>query len=76
MSVVQIEQDLAMCANKFPNLICRPIAAQFMGDELIALFDFEQGQNGLAINTEKHYRLVSSENLTDVELALYRSRPG
>jgi len=49
MSVVQIEQDLAMCANKFPNLICRPIAAQFMGDELIALFDFEQARMALPL---------------------------
>lgn len=30
ISVVQIEQDIAMCASKFPDLICRPIAAQFM----------------------------------------------
>lgn len=41
LGVVQIEQDFAVCAEKFPSLICRPIAAQFMADDLIALFDFE-----------------------------------
>lgn len=30
---VQIEQDLALCAEKFPSLICRPIAAQFMAEQ-------------------------------------------
>jgi hypothetical protein len=29
LNVVQIEQDFAVCAAKFPLLVCRPIAAQF-----------------------------------------------
>jgi hypothetical protein len=37
IGVVQIEQDIAMCAEKYPNLICRPIASQFIRDNLIAL---------------------------------------
>jgi hypothetical protein len=57
LSIVQIEQDFAMCADKFPALICRPVAAQFIGDRRIALFDFEQGDEGVAIRSEKHYRL-------------------
>lgn len=36
-SIVQIGQDFAMCAEKFGNLICRPIAAQFMEDDLTLL---------------------------------------
>ncbi|MDE3178929.1 MAG: hypothetical protein KGM47_04635 [Acidobacteriota bacterium] len=30
LSVVQIEQDIAVCAAKFPALVCRPMVAQFM----------------------------------------------
>jgi hypothetical protein len=30
LSVVQIEQDAAMCAARLPELICRPLGAQFM----------------------------------------------
>jgi len=30
IGVVQIEQDFELCALKFPRLICRPIAAQFI----------------------------------------------
>ena len=74
LGIVQIEQDFALCANKFPALICRPIAAQFMEDNLIALFSFETTENGIAISDEKHYRLVLPEHLTDEELAAYHNR--
>ena len=60
LSVVQIEQDFALCAEKFSQLTCRPIAAQFMADDLVALFSFEEGARGVAILDEKHYRLVAS----------------
>ncbi len=58
LNVVQIEQDFALCSHRFPDLICRPIAAQFMKDDLIALFEFADGENGVAMTEEKHYRLV------------------
>jgi len=35
LNIVQIEQDVAMCKRKFPELICRPIADQFMQDQLL-----------------------------------------
>lgn len=75
LSIVQIEQDIALCAAKFPSLICRPIAAQFMEDDLIALFEFEEGKNGVAISSEKHYRLVPGEEVTPDDLKAYRGRP-
>ena len=57
--VEEIEQDIAMCSQKFPALICRPIAAQFTRDNLIALFDMQQGNDGLRIASEKHYMLCA-----------------
>lgn len=74
LGIVQIEQDFALCATKFPQLICRPIAAQFIEDNLIALFVFEEDKNGVAISEEKHYRLVPPEQMTDDDLADYRNR--
>lgn len=75
LNVVQIEQDMAMCAAKFPALICKPIAAQFMEDQLIALFELERDGNGeVRVSHEKHYRLVPSEELTDDDLRTYRER--
>jgi hypothetical protein len=75
LSIVQIEQDVAMCANKFSSLTCRPIAAQFMAEDLIALFEFERQDAGIAISSERHYRLVSPEEVTPEDLETYRTRP-
>ena len=75
LSVVQIEQDLAVCAAKFPTLVCRPIAAQFMKEDLIALFELEMDEDGVKVASEKHYRLVASEDVTAADLEAYRSRP-
>lgn len=74
LGIVQIEQDFAICAAKFPLLICRPIAAQFMADNVIALFEFEQNAKGIVIPSEKHYRLVSSDEMTPEDLEIYRKR--
>ena len=75
LGIVQIEQDLAMCSTKFPNLICRAIAAQFMEGDLIALFELEQTEEGVRVSAERHYRLVHPENLSSEELDEYRRRP-
>lgn len=74
IGIVQIEQDIAVCAAKFPNLICRPIAAQFMEDGTIAMFEFEETTKGLRISAEKHYRLVRPDEVTVEELDAYRGR--
>jgi hypothetical protein len=75
VGIVQIEQDEAMCAAKFPDLVCRPIAAQFLRDDIIALFEFESSDKGMVIVSEKHYRLVSPDELSKEELESYRRRP-
>lgn len=74
LGVVQIEQDVAMCESKFPTLICRPIAAQFMEDSVIALFQFEQTVEGIGILAEKHYKFVTPDQLSPEELARYVQR--
>lgn len=75
LGVVQIEQDLALCEAKFPELICRAVAAQFMEANLIALFELENGPKGIAVVSEKHYRLVPVDGLSSEELQAYRARP-
>lgn len=74
LSIVQIEQDLALCAAKFPSLICRPIAAQFVADDLIALFESEETQAGVAKSSERHYRLVAPDTIAEADLDAYRRR--
>jgi hypothetical protein len=74
IGVVQIEQDFELCALKFPHLICRTIAAQFMEDDLIALFEFEQTNEEIKVSSEKHYRLVKPNELSPEELQSYSVR--
>ncbi|MGH9326934.1 MAG: hypothetical protein ACRD2B_09675 [Terriglobia bacterium] len=74
LNIVQIEQDIAVCAAKFPILVCRPVAAQFMRDDVIALFELEQGGDAIEIASEKHYKLVPPEQVTETDLQNYRMR--
>ena len=75
LNIVQIEQDMAVCEHKFPSLICRPIAVQFMQDDVIVLFEFEQDEGGeLGIASERHYRLVPHGEVTQADLEAYRKR--
>lgn len=75
LGIVQIEQDFAICSTKFPDLIGMPVAAQFLNSAVIALFAFEQTATGIAVTSEKHYRLVASGEWSPEELTAYRQRP-
>ena len=62
-----------MLGRSFPDLIARPVAAQFMDESVIALFEFEEANDEITIVREHHYNLVPSEELTHDELAAYRT---
>jgi hypothetical protein len=71
IGIVQIEQDFALCKAKFPALICRPIAAQFIEENLIALFEFETIDDEVSIREEKHYKIVVNTELQESEIIEY-----
>lgn len=72
---VQIEQDILLCEDKFKELICIPVAAQFMKDGKIALLSFEKSAEGeIKIMSERHYKLVSAGELTADEITTYGKR--
>ncbi|MBE7493308.1 MAG: endonuclease [Verrucomicrobiaceae bacterium] len=73
MSLVQIEQDMTMCAQKFPNLICRPLGAQFLPDGGIAIMEFTNTEDGIRLACERHYLLVPKDKLSDEDIAQYRA---
>lgn len=73
MSVVQIEQDFALCAQDFAALACRPVGAQFMAEGVIALFEFVETPEGVRVLSERHYQLVPPDQLTTEELVSYRA---
>lgn len=71
LSVVQAKQDIACCAEKFPDLVCRSISAQFMDDERIAIFELTVQDDQVRIVEERHYKLVSGPVSLE-DLNLYR----
>ncbi len=74
LGVTQTRQDIACCAQKFPRLSCRPISAQFMADDIIALFELTLQGDEVRIVEEKHYKLVPSDQIGAADLKLYAKR--
>ena len=46
-----------------PDLICRPVSAQFKEDGVIALFELTVEAKRVLIIEERHYRLVPSDQI-------------
>jgi hypothetical protein len=74
LGAVQTMQDIACCAEKFPNLVCRSISAQFMADDVIAMFELTVQKGQVKIVEEKHYLLVPSDRIGAADLEAYSSR--
>ena len=71
LSTVQTRQDIACCAEKFPQLLCRAISAQFVDADLIALFELGISGDDVRIVEERHYRLVPADQITRDDLRAY-----
>jgi len=67
-------QDVACCESKFPDLICRPISAQFLSDQVIALFELTVENGNALIVEERHYRLVPGDQIDSNAKRLYAQR--
>ena len=74
LSVVQTAQDLACCREKFADLTCRPISAQFMSGDVIAMFELALDDKDVKLVEEKHYKLVPSDQIGSEDLKLYAKR--
>ena len=69
--VVQTEQDIAFCAERFPNLICRPVSVHALSNNRIAIFDLVWVDESVSIVDQKHYILVPSAEITAEDLLRY-----
>ena len=76
INVVQIYQDFGMSAEKYPGSIARPIGAQFMPNNTIALLEFaEEGdERDIVLLREQHYQLVPPDQISPDELRSYKMR--
>lgn len=72
IGVVQTGQDIAFAAEKFPDMRCRPVAAQFMSEGVIALFELTLDDGQVKVIEERHYRLVPADELDRKAIREYR----
>jgi hypothetical protein len=74
LSVIQTQQDIACCQQKFAALQCRPLSVQFMTGGVIAMFELTMQDGQIRVADEKHYKLVPADRITAKELESYGER--
>jgi hypothetical protein len=75
IGIVQATQDVRYVTAKFPGMRCKPIAVQFMKDELgdvVAMFELIVQEGQLRVAEERHYRLVPHDALDREAIRSYR----
>lgn len=72
IGIVQTTQDIRFVEDRFPGMRCRAIAAQFMEDEVVALFELTLQDDEIKVVDERHYRLVPAKNLDKNAIRDYR----
>lgn len=74
LGVIQTIQDTIFCRtqDRYRHCIPRPISAQFMADNTIAMFELTFDGNDVSIVDERHYRLTEAENIDEKDLNIYR----
>lgn len=74
IGIVQTTQDIRFVEQKFPDMRCRAIAAQFMADNIIALFELTLQDEEIRVVEERHYRLVPAGELDQGAIRNYNTR--
>lgn len=72
IGISQIEQDMALCEEKYPDLICRAIACQFITREVVAMFEFATEDERIVKVNERHYKIVDAATISSEDLQNYR----
>lgn len=72
IGIVQTTQDIRFVEQKFPGLQCRAVSAQFMSDNVVALFDLTLSGDEIRVVDERHYRLVPASSLDPAAIRDYR----
>ena len=72
IGLVQTSQDIRFVEEKFSGMRCRAIAAQFMDDKIVALFELTFQDSEIKVVEERHYRLVPAKDLDQDAVRNYR----
>ena len=69
IGVVQPAQDIEFSRQRFPNMGCRSVSAQFMKNDVIALLELGMENGQIVVLDEQHYRLAPAEHFRDLSTA-------
>lgn len=72
ISVVQTWQDIQFCKERYDGMAYRAVSAQFMTNDLIAMFNLTIVDDGLVVVDEKHYQLVPRDQIDYDAIRDYR----
>lgn len=72
IGIVQTSQDIRFVEEKFPGMRCRAVAAQFMDDNIVALFELTLQDDEIKVVEERHYKLVPAKKLNQSSIRDYR----
>lgn len=72
IGVVQTTQDIRFVEQRFPGMRCRAVAAQFMEEGIIALFELTLQGDEVKVVEERHYQLVPADRLDAEAIRNYR----
>lgn len=72
IGIVQTTQDIRFAEQKFPRMRCRAIAAQFLDNDVVALFELTLQDGEIKVVEERHYRLVPADQLDPEAIRSYR----
>lgn len=75
--IVQVMQDIALCEERYPNTICKPIALQFLGESSVGILELTVVEENdilkLNIIDEKHYVLVPRSEISEKKLQFLKA---
>ena len=74
LGITQIEQDMELCRQKYPELICRAIACQFITSDIVAMFEFGVEDGKIVKEDERHYKITDAREITGNDLSQYKFR--
>lgn len=72
IGIVQTTQDFRFVQERYPGMLCRAVAAQFMDDGVISLFELTIQDGEIKVADERHYRLVPAKELDQDAIRDYR----
>lgn len=69
--VVQTEQDILFCRERFQNLTCRPVSVHALGNNRIVMFELTLCDDKVRVIDQKHYTLVPASEISSDDLRRY-----